>query len=120
MPRNRRSAKQAGARFERTTADYMKAATGQPIDRLVKTGAKDRGDVGPLRNAQGDLVAVECKDTSRLELSQWIGEAHTEAVNYGAVTGIVVHKRRGITAPGKQWVTMTLDDLLTIMGVRND
>lgn len=120
MPRNRKSAKQAGARFERTTADYMKAVTGQPIDRLVKTGAKDRGDVGPLTNAQGDLVAVECKDTSRLELAQWIGEAHTEAVNYGAATGVIVHKRRGVTDPGKQWVTMTVDDLLTIMGVRND
>lgn len=120
MPRNRKSAKQAGARFERTTADYMKAATGQPIDRLVKTGAKDRGDVGPFRNAQGDLVAVECKDTTRLALPQWIGEAHAEAANYGAVTGIIVHKRKGFTAPGKQWVTMTLDDLLTIMRVRND
>lgn len=120
MPRNRKSAKQAGARFERTTADYMRDVTGQPIDRLVKTGAKDRGDVGPFRNAQGDLVAVECKDTTRLALPQWIGEAHAEAINYGAVAGIIVHKRKGFTAPGKQWVTMTLDDLLTIMRVRND
>ncbi|MDK4244101.1 hypothetical protein QPX10_10530 [Corynebacterium pseudodiphtheriticum] len=120
MSRNRKSAKTAGTRFERTTADYMRDVTGQPIDRLVKTGAKDRGDVGPLRNAQGDLVAVECKDTSRLELSQWIGEAHIEAINYDAVAGIIVHKRKGFTAPGKQWVTMTLDDLLTIMRVRND
>lgn len=119
MPRNRKSAKQAGARFERTTADYMRDVTGQPIDRLVKTGAKDRGDVGPFRNAQGDLVAVECKNTTRLALPQWIGEAHTEAVNYGAATGVIVHKRRGVTDPGKQWVTMTLDDLLTIMGVWN-
>ena len=59
MARNRKSAKTAGTRFERTTADYLKAMTGQPIDRLVKTGAKDRGDVGPLTNAKGDLVAVE-------------------------------------------------------------
>lgn len=120
MTRNRKSAKQAGARFERTTADYMKAVTGQPIDRLVKTGAKDRGDVGPLRNAQGDLVAVECKEVGRMALAEWMREAHVEAVNYGAVTGIIVHKRKGFTAPGKQWVTMTLDDLLTIMRVRND
>lgn len=120
MPRNRKSAKQAGARFERHTADYMKAATGQPIDRLVKTGAKDRGDVGPFRNTQGDLVAVECKEVGRMALAEWMREAHIEAVNYGAVTGIIVHKRKGFTAPGKQWVTMTLDDLLTIMRVRND
>lgn len=119
MPRNRRSAKQAGARFERTTADYMRDVTGQPIDRLVKTGAKDRGDIGPLRNAHGDVIAVECKNTTRLALAQWIKEAHNEATNYGAVTGIIVHKRKGFTAPGKQWVTMTLDDLLTIMGVWN-
>lgn len=120
MPRNRRSAKQAGARFERHTADYMRDVTGQPIDRLVKTGAKDRGDVGPFRNTQGDLVAVECKEVGRMALAEWMREAHIEAVNYGAVTGIIVHKRKGFTAPGKQWVTMTLDDLLTIMRVRND
>lgn len=120
MPRNRRSAKQAGSRFERTTADYMRDVTGQPIDRLVKTGAKDRGDIGPLRNTQGDLVAVECKEVGRMALAEWMREAHIEAVNYGAVTGIIVHKRKGFTAPGKQWVTMTLDDLLTIMRVRND
>ncbi|MDK8701130.1 hypothetical protein QP924_09810 [Corynebacterium pseudodiphtheriticum] len=120
MTRNRRSAKQAGSRFERTTADYMRDVTGQPIDRLVKTGAKDRGDVGPFRNAQGDLVAVECKEVGRMALAEWMREAHIEAVNYGAVTGIIVHKRKGFTAPGKQWVTMTLDDLLTIMRVRND
>ena len=120
MPRNRRSAKQAGSRFERTTADYIRDVTGQPIDRLVKTGAKDRGDVGPFRNTQGDLVAVECKEVGRMALAEWMREAHIEAVNYGAVTGIIVHKRKGFTAPGKQWVTMTLDDLLTIMRVRND
>lgn len=119
MSRNRKSAKTAGTRFERTTADYLKAVTGQPIDRLVKTGAKDRGDVGPLTNSRGDLVAVECKDTAVQALPQWVREARAEAENYGATAGIVIHKRRGTTKPGEQWATMTVDDLIKIMGVWN-
>lgn len=46
MTRNRQTARQAGARFERLIADTLAGSLGDPrIDRLVKTGNKDRGDV---------------------------------------------------------------------------
>ena len=35
--------------------------------------------------------------------------------NDDAVAGVVVHKRHGKGAPGAQWVTMTVDDLIALL-----
>ena len=117
MSRSRRSAKNAGAAFERLVADHLAARLHDDrIDRRVKTGAKDRGDIGGLRSAFGDRVVVECKDYGgQLLPAQWIAEAHVEAGNDDAPAGVVVAKRRGTTKPGEQWVLMTLDDLITLL-----
>ena len=62
MGRSRRSAKQAGASFERLMADYFAwALSDDRIDRRVKTGAKDRGDIAGVR-LRGERVVIECKD----------------------------------------------------------
>ena len=114
MARNRKSAKAAGSRFERIIADHLRDNVSEFIDRRVKAGAKDLGDLANVR-AHGQRVVVECKNTSRASLAQWIGEAHTQARNDEAAIGIVVHKRHGVGAPGKQWVTMTLDDLVFLL-----
>lgn len=114
MARNRKSAKAAGSRFEREISDHLRDTVSEFIDRKVKTGAKDRGDIANVR-AHGQRVVLECKNTSRLSLPQWIGEAHTQARNDEAAVGIVVHKRHGVGAPGKQWVTMTMDDLIFLL-----
>lgn len=113
--RSRASARAAGTHFERTLADYL-AATLQDdrIDRRPKTGAKDRGDISGLRVHTQRLV-VECKNTTRTCLPEWIAEAHVEAGNDDALLGIVVHKRQGVTDPGKQWVTLTVDDLCALI-----
>lgn len=116
MARNRQSAKAAGARFERLVSDYLRDRLDSPeIDRLVKTGTKDRGDVGNVRDSHDRLIAVECKNTHRLDLPAWTREAAQEAENYGAHVGVVVHKRHGIGTPGDQWVTLTLDDLIHLI-----
>lgn len=114
MARNRASAKKAGSNFERIIADHLRDHVSEFIDRRVKAGAKDLGDLANVR-AHGQRVVVECKNTSRPSLSQWIGEAHTQARNDEAAAGIVMHKRHGVGAPGKQWVTMTVDDLIFLL-----
>jgi hypothetical protein len=115
MTRSRSSAKAAGARFERTIADYFAQTLGDDrIDRRVKNGAKDRGDVGGVR-IHGQRLVVEVKDCTRTDLAGWIAEAHTEAGNDDALTGVVVHKRKGVGDPGRQWVTMTVDDLAALI-----
>ena len=108
MGRTRRSAKQAGASFERLMADYFALALDDDrIDRRVKTGAKDRGDIAGLR-MRGKRVVVECKDYGgRHRLPEWLDEAETERGNDDAAYGVVAWKRRGTTDPAEQFVTMT-------------
>jgi hypothetical protein len=115
MTRNRASAKAAGSRFERLIADGLaKALNDDRIDRRVKTGAKDRGDIGGIR-IHGQRLVIECKDTATLRLPEWTREARQEAGNDDALTGVVVHKRRGTTDPLEQWVSMTVADLVALI-----
>lgn len=115
MARNRRSARIAGTRTERAVADYLAAALDDDrIDRKVKTGSKDRGDISGVR-AHGQRVVIECKDCTRTDLPAWTAEAHAEAGNDDALVGIVVAKRRGTTDAGRWWVHLTVDDLLALI-----
>lgn len=117
MSRNRTTARKAGAAFERAVADYLKEALcDDSIDRQVKTGAKDRGDIRGVKDAMGRPVVIECKEyAGRLHPATWIVEAHREAGNAGAAAGVVVAKRQRVQNPGDQWVLMTLEDLATIL-----
>ena len=116
MSRTRKSAKQAGAKFERQIADFLRDNLDDRIDRRVKTGAKDCGDIANVRDSHNRRICIETKDYGgRLNLPQWIKEAHTEADNDGAEVGIVIAKRRGTTDPGKQWVAMDLNDLIQLL-----
>jgi hypothetical protein len=114
VTRNRQSAKAAGARFERTVADYLAAHIDDRIDRRPKTGAKDRGDITGWRHA-GMRIVAELKDVARLQLGTWIAEAETERLNDDAQVGLVIHKRHGKADPGEQLVAMTLRDLVTLL-----
>lgn len=108
MSRSRRSAKDAGTRFERMVADYLASVLGDGVDRQVKTGPIDTGDIRGV-SMGGRGVAVECKDyAGRHELPQWLREAEAERANRGAAYGIVAWKRRGTADPAEQYVTMTL------------
>lgn len=114
MSRTRRSAKQAGSRFERHIADHLNKHVDDHIDRRVTTGSKDRGDIAGLRY-RGERIVIECKNTTRANLAGWITEAHTAAGNDDALIGIIAHKRHGKAYAGDQWITMTLDDLITLL-----
>lgn len=119
MTRSRASAKAAGSRFERSIADYLCRVVDDRIDRRVKTGSKDRGDVGGVRLSpalRGGRVVLELKEYGgRLQVSTWLGEAAIERGNDDAVAGLVIAKRRGITAPGRQIVLMEVDDLVALI-----
>ncbi|WP_437582698.1 hypothetical protein ACSAGD_10560 [Paramicrobacterium sp. CJ85] len=90
-------------------ADYLKAALEDDhIDRRVKHGRNDRGDISGVRTVRGARVVIEAKNVVKMALSQWIGEAETEAGNDDTPYGVVVHKRHGKGRPEEQYVTMTL------------
>ena len=116
MTRTRASAKKAGASFERLEADYLaKVLEDDRIDRRVKNGANDRGDIGGVR-VHGQRLVVENKDYGgRLMPGPWVEEAEVERGNDDALAGFVIAKRRGTTDPGKQFVLMTVDNLLAIL-----
>lgn len=114
MTRSRRSAKDAGARFERSIADCLAAWIDDRIDRRVKTGNKDRGDIGGLRHGPARVV-IECKDVARLDLPGWLREAEIERGNDDALVGLVVHKKRGTADPLDQYVTCSVRDLIALL-----
>lgn len=119
MVRSRATAKKAGSWFERLIADHMAIMVDDRIDRAVKRGVNDIGDVAGLR-FHGHKIAVECKNTSKVELSKWAKEAEAERKNLGALAGMTIHKRYGKARAGDQWVTMTVDDLVALMILKRE
>jgi hypothetical protein len=110
MSRTRASAKQAGASFERLVADYLaNELNDDRIDRRVKTGKDDKGDIAGLRTIRGGKIVVECKNYGgQFNVTTWLKEAEKERLNDNATFGVVVAKRRGTTKPGEQVVFMDL------------
>lgn len=109
--------KQKGTDFESLIRDYLKEAWSDIVERMPLSGTDDRGDISNFRvggNSQ-HKIAIECKNVRSLSLAGWVKEAQDEAVNYGAVAGIVVHKRERKGQAGDQYLTMTLSDFLTIL-----
>lgn len=114
-PRSRASAKAAGSRFERSIADALAATIDDRIDRRVKTGAADKGDIGGLRH-MGQRVTVETKDYGgRYLVGPWLTEAEIERGNDDGLAGVVIAKRRGIGDPLEQVVFMTVRDLVALI-----
>jgi len=121
MTRNRASARAAGTAFETKIARYLSAILGDDrIERRVKFGRNDRGDIAGVR-VHGQRVVVECKDHGgSVEVGPWLREADTERGNDDALVGAVVAKRRGVADPAEQLVMMTLADLVAlIIGYRS-
>jgi hypothetical protein len=107
-----------GTAFERQTADYWRDYWDDRIDRRVKTGAHDKGDLANVRVRQGKhRLVVECKNERKIDLAGWVTEAQDEAVNDEALIGIVVAKRKGRANPKDQYVIMTQGDLLKLLAV---
>ena len=114
MSRSRTSAKAAGRSFERLIADYLATHVDDRVDRRVKTGSKDRGDISGLRH-MGQRIVIECKNTTKIALGTWANQAEVERGNDDAVAGIIAHKRHGKGGAADQWVTMTLADLVALL-----
>lgn len=109
------AAQRKGATFEKSIADYLATQLQDDrIERRVTNGNKDRGDIASVR-LNGHRIVIECKNQNRLNLAGWVEEARIEAGNDDAILGAVIHKRRGTAQPGEQYVTITVDDLITLL-----
>ena len=115
MTRNRASAKKAGSSFERAQADWLaERLDDERIDRRVKRGLGDRGDIAGVR-IPGGRVVIECKNVATLALPAWLREAEVERGNDDAVVGVVMHKKRGTTDPSEQYVTMSAETFARLL-----
>lgn len=126
VKRSRASAKKAGADFEIRMAEHLREALENPyISRQDKNGDKDLGDlayVGHKTMGVGDTpITWECKNTASVNLTGATREAQTEAANYQEKHGgpmpiaVVNHKRHGVADPGKQWVTMEVNEFVRLL-----
>ena len=116
MARTRTSAKAAGARMERTIADCLAQHVDDRIDRRVKTGAADKGDIGGVRTHTGARVVIEIKDYGgKYLVGPWLDEVETERINDNAEVGVVIAKRRGVSDPLKQVCFMSVADLIALL-----
>lgn len=124
--RSRGAAKKAGADFEIRTAEYLREALANPyISRQDKNGKDDLGDLAYVgfmgAGLHGTPITWECKNTAQMNLTSATREAHTEAENYQRKHGgnrpiaLVNHKRHGVATPGKQWVTMEVDEFVRLL-----
>lgn len=115
--RNRASAKQAGAKFERHMADWLRdRLRSDHIDRRVKSGRNDKGDIAGVRTALGARVVIEAKDYGGSLLpSTWLAEAAIEASNDDAPIGVVIAKRKGTSDPARQFVLMDTETFCRLL-----
>lgn len=116
MGRSRASAKAAGSRFERVLADWFKVHVSRFVDRKVRTGARDTGDLANVESASGLRITVEAKDYGgRFLVGPWLNEVEVERINDGGDVGLVIAKRRGVTDPGAQVVITTVHDIAVLL-----
>lgn len=82
-------------------------------ERRAQQGNNDKGDY----HLPGEKrFIIEAKNRTTMALQQWLREAGAEAKNAGVPYGVVLHKRKGSRQPGEQFVTMTLDTFLGLVG----
>ena len=109
--------REKGTSFEKQVAEYMaKRLEDGRIERRVRYGAKDRGDIAGVQ-LRGKPVVIECKNHAKTELAAWLAEAETERGNADAEFAFVVHKRRGCGEKnmGETYVTCTLATLCDVI-----
>lgn len=96
MSRNRKSAKQAGTRFETAVRDYL--AWALQDERIMRPRLSGSRDVGDIANVcfMGQKVCIECKNTAAKAYKQHLREAAVEAGNLDAPFYFVVQKVPGI------------------------
>lgn len=114
--------KSKGTAFENVTLDYLREHLhGQDeIHREVLHGSKDLGDIRGVK-AGGEPVTIECKNTKRLTLGEWMSKAEREARNNLSHLPIVVSKRAGYGAKhaGGNYVIMSLSTLVRLINHAN-
>jgi hypothetical protein len=110
VSRNRASAKKAGTSWETAIVEALRAYGFPHAERRRLSGNRDRGDIAGVPG-----IAIEAKNTSRVELAAAVTEANVEALNANVPIGVAWFKRRGKTSPLDGYVVMSGDTFLRLI-----
>lgn len=110
MSRSRATAKKAGTAWETAIVGALKQYGFPHAERRRLSGSKDRGDIAGVPG-----VAIEAKNTSRVELAAAVDEANVEALNAAVPVGVAWFKRRGKSSPLDGYVVMSGDTFLRLI-----
>lgn len=102
--------KAKGTAAETAVVRFLREAGFTQAERRTLSGVQDRGDIAGVPG-----VVIEVKNCSRDQLPAWVGEAERERDNDHASLGVVWHKRRGTTDPGRWFVTMSGDQFAALL-----
>jgi len=96
-----------GARYERAVELWLTAQFGDRITRTNRSGFD-----GEDFDLDG-LVSIEVKNCAKLELAAWLAQADRDAGPDRLP--IVLHKRRGSSSVGDDYVTLKARDLAALL-----
>ncbi|MFF9714796.1 hypothetical protein ACF1DW_04260 [Streptomyces sp. NPDC014603] len=102
--------KAKGTAAETAVVRFLQAAGFAQAERRTLNGVQDRGDIAGIPG-----VVIEVKNHARDQLPAWVAEAELERDNDRASLGVVWHKRRGTTDPGRWFVTMSGDQFAALL-----
>lgn len=101
--------KAKGTAAETAVVNYLKETWGS-VERRALAGSADKGDISGIPN-----VCIEVKDHKKMVLSGWIKELDEEMKNAEALTGAVIHKKRGTLNVGEWYATMPVEVYVNLL-----
>lgn len=106
--------KAKGSAYERLIVTFLRA-WGFLVDRTRAGWVDDRGDIHGITHPRLGAFTVECKNHKAMALAGWMDELDREIAANGGGLGAVVHKRKGITDPAKQYATLPFGMLVQLL-----
>jgi DNA-binding transcriptional LysR family regulator len=105
-----------GDRFERELRDHA-TVSGVPTERTKAGYARDAGDVHFYATpARPPLAIGQCKATPKFyDLAGFVRDAEAQRLEARATWAAAIVKRKGVTAPGEQFVVLTYDTWLSVL-----
>ncbi len=101
--------KAKGTAAETAVVNYLKK-TWDTVERRALAGSADKGDISGIAN-----VCIEVKDHKKMVLSGWVKELEEEMKNSQALTGAVIHKKRGTLNVGEWYATMPVEVYINLL-----
>jgi hypothetical protein len=112
------SQKRKGDSFECAIRDHLDAS-GFDVERTRAGYERDYGDLHIMEPDEVEprraSVIIQAKNHRAHALGEWLTATALQREHAGARHGVLVVKRRGVGAPGRQYAVLELDDLLALL-----